>query len=86
MCANSYVLLANSARDNHPAETVTIRGDFANRRRAEILYLVRRQKQQKKFEIPVVGSWGSKKKSDSMVFKTTDINPPRSIGSALRNT
>ena len=74
------------ARDNCPAGTVTIRGEFAIRHRAEILNLVRRQEQQEKCQHPLRRIMGIEEKNNSMVIKTTDINLPRSIGSALRNT
>jgi hypothetical protein len=71
-------------RDNYPAGTVTIRGEFAARHRSEILGLIQHLEQREKLLHPLHRIIHIEEKTGSIVIQTTDIHLPREIGEALR--
>ena len=70
--------------ENFPAGVVTLHGDFAGRRKEEIISLARNIEAAEKQEHPLNRIAGIAENAGALVINTTDIHLPRRIGEAVR--
>jgi NMD protein affecting ribosome stability and mRNA decay len=81
--ARSLCPACQRVRDSYPAGTLTIEGDYAAERRAEILALVRNVEAREKADHPLQRIMATQEEGAALVVTTTDIHLARSIGNAL---
>lgn len=71
--------------DNFPAGFVTLKGDFYQSHRAEIMHLVRNHEKRERFEHPLNRIMDVEEKDETTLITTTDIHLARDIGEALHH-
>lgn len=71
--------------DRVPAAFLTLRGDFVNSRRDEIMKLINNYAERQRKEHPLKRIMGQEDKEDSVLFMFTDAHLARGIGEALHN-
>lgn len=71
-------------RDNYPAGSVMMTGEFAETHRQEVLNLARNQEQGERARHPLHRIMRVEERPDAMVVTTTDIHLPKRIGQALQ--
>lgn len=71
--------------DHFPAGFLTMKGEFFNAHRDEIMHLVRNYEHREQSEHPLKRIIAIEEKSDSALVTTTDIHLARGIGEALHN-
>lgn len=69
--------------DRYPAGVVTLSGALADKKKTEILHLVRHQEEAEKTEHPMNRIIDVVETPDEIVVNTTDIHLPRRIGEAI---
>ena len=72
-------------RDNYPAGLVTLRGDFVQTNRAEVLNLARNHEQGERARHPLHRILKVEARPNEVVLSTTDIHLPKRIGEALHS-
>lgn len=71
--------------DSFPAGFVTLKGDFYQTHRAEIMHLVRNHEKRERFEHPLNRIMDIEETDNSTLITTTDIHLARGIGEALHH-
>jgi NMD protein affecting ribosome stability and mRNA decay len=72
-------------RDKVPAAFLTLRGDFLNSHRVEIMNLINNYQEHERTEHPLKRIMGREEQADGFVFTFTDAHLARGIGGALYN-
>ena len=70
--------------DKFPAGVVTLRGDFAQEHKEEMISLARHQEEAEKKEHPLNRIISIEEDAQGIVINTTDIHLPRRIGEAVK--
>lgn len=70
-------------KDNRPAGTVTLSGDFVQTHRQEVINLIRHQERNERSLHPLHRIIKLEERPDQMIVTTTDIHLPKRIGQAI---
>ena len=71
--------------DRVPAAFLTLRGDFLNSHKVEIMNLIQNYQEHERTEHPLKRIMGREEQADGIVFTFTDAHLARGIGDALYN-
>ncbi|MDH3274294.1 MAG: BCAM0308 family protein [Gammaproteobacteria bacterium] len=72
-------------KDKVPAAFLTLRGDFLNSHKVEIMNLIQNYQAHERAEHPLKRIMGREEQADGIVFTFTDAHLARGIGDALHN-
>ena len=72
-------------RDDYPAGSVTLEGEFLKAHRDELLHLVRNEADAERSEHPIHRIMRIDEEGEALVVTTTDVHSPRRIAHALES-